>query len=474
MDRIVNAIPSYLLIPIIIVGFLLLVALIWKSLREGREISFWPPRIGPRPTSQEVIKEKPPASETQLSAEKEPPRPPLAEQKPLPSLSVEQKRDDEPLPSLPLRVRRVTPLLESQQRPENRLEEVLDSYRQQRLERKTDQSSLLRPITDLNINSIRVAEVITESKYSRVEKCFLKGTSYVLKRTLEKYCQIEALTRIAGKKFEGYENSITTLVAAPLAVWQKDDYVYELHPFYEGMTLHELVVSNKHCIQGSLLGSIYNSMLNAVSALHKEGVLHRDIAPTNILITPAGDLVILDCSFCCLEDSEQIPVGNSAYTSQEQRAGSACNASDWFSIAGTTYFLANGYAPDRRNAQRFSEGLMRIDTGEFRAYPGFKPPTSSRGWSMPDFFNLLLNPTASDRPSDLWRICLAHSSVAQGYFSSVIGVLDMGRSGIILTQECDFQILPRNKVAEFLQEAVVYDAISPDILNDANAIIANE
>lgn len=93
---------------------------------------------------------------------------------------------------------------------------------------------------------------------------------------------------------------------------------------------------------------------------------------------------------------------------------------------------------------------------------------------MPDFFNLLLNPTASDRPSDLWRICLAHSSVAQGYFSSVIGVLDMGRSGIILTQECDFQILPRNKVAEFLQEAVVYDAISPDILNDANAIIANE
>jgi hypothetical protein len=47
----------------------------------------------------------------------------------------------------------------------------------------------------------------------------------------------------------------------------------------------------------------------------------------------------------------------------------------------------------------------------------------------------------------------------------------MGRFGVIVTQECDFQILPRNSVGEFLQEAVFYEAISPEILKHATAMI---
>jgi hypothetical protein len=44
-----GTIPLYILVPAGSVLLVVVAALVYMGLREGREISFWPPRIGPRP-----------------------------------------------------------------------------------------------------------------------------------------------------------------------------------------------------------------------------------------------------------------------------------------------------------------------------------------------------------------------------------------------------------------------------------------
>jgi hypothetical protein len=51
MDNLVSGIPVYLVIPGAAVLIALASFITVKAMREGREISFWPPRIGPRVTA---------------------------------------------------------------------------------------------------------------------------------------------------------------------------------------------------------------------------------------------------------------------------------------------------------------------------------------------------------------------------------------------------------------------------------------
>jgi len=51
MENLVRGIPLYFLIPIAAILTALVSFVVIKALREGREITFWPPKIGPRSSS---------------------------------------------------------------------------------------------------------------------------------------------------------------------------------------------------------------------------------------------------------------------------------------------------------------------------------------------------------------------------------------------------------------------------------------
>ncbi len=55
MDSI-RSLPVYVAIPLLIILAAAIVYVIVKAFREGREVSFWPPRIGARPASETVEK----------------------------------------------------------------------------------------------------------------------------------------------------------------------------------------------------------------------------------------------------------------------------------------------------------------------------------------------------------------------------------------------------------------------------------
>src|ERR1700744_479139 len=47
-----TSLPVYVVTPVLIILVVTIVYVVLKALREGREVSFWPPRIGPRQSSE--------------------------------------------------------------------------------------------------------------------------------------------------------------------------------------------------------------------------------------------------------------------------------------------------------------------------------------------------------------------------------------------------------------------------------------
>ena len=77
-----------------------------------------------------------------------------------------------------------------------------------------------------------------------------------------------------------------------LRFWEGNGTAYMVMPFYEGPTLaHALQHLGRAPTEQELLGWL-RPLLHALSTLHAVRCYHRDIAPDNILLTPAGPLLL--------------------------------------------------------------------------------------------------------------------------------------------------------------------------------------
>ncbi|MBL0060711.1 MAG: serine/threonine protein kinase [bacterium] len=114
------------------------------------------------------------------------------------------------------------------------------------------------------------------------------------------------------------------------------------------------------------------SLLSGLSALHANGILHRDIKPDNILLRTDGEFKLTDFSLALLSDAPKLThhsavVGTPAYLAPELARGkSPSERSDLFAVGVVLYESATGHNPFYADALLESLRRVREETPDWK------------------------------------------------------------------------------------------------------------
>ena len=134
------------------------------------------------------------------------------------------------------------------------------------------------------------------------------------------------------------------------------DWGIEEEPFFvmeyiEGSTLTSIISKNKTISLSDIL-FIGAQVANGLHAAHQKGLVHRDIKPGNIMITPDGKVKVTDFGIVSLQNEESditktgSILGTASYISPEQAQGKPVSIeSDLYSLGTVIYELIAGSPP---------------------------------------------------------------------------------------------------------------------------------
>ena len=127
---------------------------------------------------------------------------------------------------------------------------------------------------------------------------------------------------------------------------------YMAMPYYEGPTLKRALAELGHAPDEATLREWLRPLLNALAVMHKEHCYHRDIAPDNILLTPAGPLLLdFGAARRVIGDMTHAltVVLKPGYAPIEQYGEAASMAqgpwTDLYALASVVYYAITGHAP---------------------------------------------------------------------------------------------------------------------------------
>jgi serine/threonine-protein kinase len=133
--------------------------------------------------------------------------------------------------------------------------------------------------------------------------------------------------------------------------WGIEDEPYFVMEYIEGNTLTSIIAKNRTISLGDIL-FIGAQVSSGLHAAHQKGLVHRDIKPGNIMITPDGKVKVTDFGIVSLQNEESditktgSILGTASYISPEQAQGKPVYIeSDLYSLGTVLYELITGKPP---------------------------------------------------------------------------------------------------------------------------------
>ena len=133
--------------------------------------------------------------------------------------------------------------------------------------------------------------------------------------------------------------------------WGIEDEPYFVMEYIEGNTLTSIIAKNRTISLSDIL-FIGAQVSNGLHAAHQKGLVHRDIKPGNIMITPDGKVKVTDFGIVSLQNEESditktgSILGTASYISPEQAQGKPVSIeSDLYSLGTVLYELIAGKSP---------------------------------------------------------------------------------------------------------------------------------
>ena len=134
------------------------------------------------------------------------------------------------------------------------------------------------------------------------------------------------------------------------AVRESEHIAYFVMKYIEGRTL-ESVIKEVGALPIPVVQTILNQAGSALGYSHRNGVVHRDIKPGNILLDPEGWVVVTDFGIAKVAEAEALTmtggmVGTPTYMSPEQCGGTEITgAVDQYALGVVAYEMITGRQP---------------------------------------------------------------------------------------------------------------------------------
>ena len=170
-------------------------------------------------------------------------------------------------------------------------------------------------------------------------------------------------------------------------LFRDNETAYIVMDFAEGETLKSLL-NRTGPLPWERAKKIFLPALETLAQVHEAGIIHRDLSPDNLMVTPEGNVKILDLGaakdLSVNSGASSMVVAKGGFSPWEQytQRGGSGPWTDVYAMAATMYYAITGVLPptaiDRMNGDR-----MQWDLPQLQALPGNVQSVLRKALSVP-------------------------------------------------------------------------------------------
>ncbi|MCU0912023.1 MAG: protein kinase, partial [Rhodobacteraceae bacterium] len=222
-----------------------------------------------------------------------------------------------------------------------------------------------------------------------IKECFpgsfcRRSHNIVAARSRAHETQFAHIVRLFVQEAKSLSRLVHPNIVGVHQVFEENDTAYMAIDYVEGRDLLDIIETDPSSLTPALIVQILRKLLGAIAFIHDNGMLHRDISPDNILLSSAGEPVLIDFGAARQQATKvggkalsALRVVKDGYSPQEfYVAGSQQNgSSDLYALAATFHHIITGEVPPSSQTR-----LVAIAEGNEDPYrpmaghvPGYPP-----------------------------------------------------------------------------------------------------
>lgn len=278
------------------------------------------------------------------------------------------------------------------------------------------------------------------------------GTVYLCKNVrLQNLWAIKEISAVEGGSCLAAEPDILKNLKHPgipriVDIFYMEDNLYMVEDYIEGETL-DSKIGREGRLSPDAVYDIAMKLCSILNYLHSLNppVIYRDLKPSNIIITPVGEVSLVDFGISRVykdaSGSDTIAAGSMGFAAPEQyNGGRSGRGTDIYGLGATMYFMVTGNVPsgvlnlssagmegiikkaiEPNSEDRFTS--IQEVVNALSAFRDFNVKTSVMGSQTPGFVKTMILPNKNKQKKKMWGILFltfvfVASAFAIVYFSA--------------------------------------------------------